>query len=49
VDVAFELTRRDLSVWNVEHQAWELQSGAFGVWAGASSRDLRARAEIVVE
>jgi beta-glucosidase len=47
-DVAFELTRRDLSVWNVEHQAWELQSGAFGVWAGASSRDLRARAEFVV-
>ncbi|KAF1961768.1 glycoside hydrolase [Byssothecium circinans] len=38
---AFELTRRDLSVWDVRAQGWRVQAGRYGVWVGASSRDLR--------
>ncbi|KAK3950290.1 glycoside hydrolase superfamily [Pseudoneurospora amorphoporcata] len=37
----FELTRRDLSVWDVEAQQWRLRRGEYKVWVGASSRDLR--------
>lgn len=40
--VTFELTRRDLSVWDVVAQQWKLQQGVeYGVSVGASSRDLR--------
>ncbi|KAI1111326.1 glycoside hydrolase superfamily [Nemania sp. NC0429] len=38
--VRFELTRRDLSVWDVAAQKWALPSGEFRVWVGGSSRDL---------
>ncbi|KAM0333268.1 hypothetical protein ACHAQA_001929 [Verticillium albo-atrum] len=38
--VEFALTRRDLSVWDVEAQGWRLQNGTYGVWVGGSSRDL---------
>lgn len=38
--VSFDLTRRDLSVWDVVAQKWRLQSGDYGVFVGASSRDL---------
>lgn len=48
-EVVFALHRRDLSVWNVEAQNWEVQRGRYGVWVGASSRDLRLEGEIVVE
>ncbi|KAK8245476.1 beta-glucosidase-like protein [Phyllosticta capitalensis] len=44
----FELRRRDLSVWNVVAQEWELQKGSYKLWVGASSRDLRLEGEIVV-
>ncbi|KAJ4392661.1 hypothetical protein N0V85_006899 [Neurospora sp. IMI 360204] len=37
----FALTRRDLSVWDVEVQQWRLRRGEYKVWVGASSRDLR--------
>jgi beta-glucosidase len=47
--VEFALDRRDLSVWNVGAQKWELQRGAYKVWVGASSRDVRVEGEIVVE
>ncbi|RAH50363.1 beta-glucosidase [Aspergillus brunneoviolaceus CBS 621.78] len=40
VAVSFSLTRRDLSTWNVEAQAWELQTGEYQVYVGRSSRDL---------
>ena len=46
--VEFALQRRDLSIWNVEVQEWELQRGRFGVWIGASSRDVRLSGELVV-
>ncbi|KAB5566115.1 beta-glucosidase 1 [Coniochaeta sp. 2T2.1] len=38
---SFELTRRDLSVWDVVHQEWRLPRGQYKIWVGASSRDLR--------
>ena len=40
VQVVFELTRRDLSVWDTMAQDWELQNGSYTVEVGASSRDL---------
>lgn len=40
-DVVFELTRRDLSVWDVAMQGWVLQAGSYDVYVGASSRDIR--------
>tara|TARA_R110002003_G_scaffold198_5_gene15460 strand:- start:10500 stop:11969 length:1470 start_codon:yes stop_codon:yes gene_type:complete len=47
-EVEFALDRRDLSIWNVTAQAWELQRGSYKVWIGASSRDKRQEGEIVV-
>lgn len=47
----FELTRRDLSVWDVVAQQWKLQSGEgveYKLWIGASSRDLRLSGVLVV-
>ncbi|KHE86727.1 glycoside hydrolase family 3 protein [Neurospora crassa] len=40
-EAEFELTRRDLSVWDVEMQQWRLRRGKYKIWVGASSRDLR--------
>ncbi|TQS32255.1 hypothetical protein Golomagni_07436, partial [Golovinomyces magnicellulatus] len=37
----FELTRRDLSVWDVVSQKWVVQAGTYKIYAGASSRDIR--------
>ncbi|KAJ4992147.1 glycosyl hydrolase family 3 N terminal domain-containing protein [Stagonosporopsis vannaccii] len=48
-EVQFSLDRRDLSIWNVAAQQWELQKGSYKVWIGASSRDIRAEGEIAVE
>lgn len=39
--VHFELTRRDLSVWDVVSQAWSIQEGEYKIFVGASSRDVR--------
>lgn len=36
----FDLLRRDLSEWDVVAQKWKLQSGSYGIYVGASSRDL---------
>ncbi|KAF4784956.1 beta-glucosidase [Colletotrichum scovillei] len=38
--VQFELTRRDLSIWDVVAQAWTLQDGNYTIFVGASSRNL---------
>ncbi|KAK3906068.1 putative beta-glucosidase M [Staphylotrichum tortipilum] len=48
-EVVFELTRRDLSVWDVVKQGWRLRRGRYAVWVGGSSRDLRVKVEVVVE
>lgn len=44
----FELTRRDLSVWDVAAQQWRLARGEYGVHVGASSRDLRVNGTITI-
>lgn len=40
-EVTFELTRRDLSVWDVPSQAWVFQRGRYVFYVGSSSRDIR--------
>jgi beta-glucosidase len=49
-DVEFKLSRYDLSIWNVEQQAWVApEAGAtIGVHVGASSRDLRLQGTITL-
>ncbi|OIW24701.1 glycosyl hydrolase family 3 N terminal domain-containing protein [Coniochaeta ligniaria NRRL 30616] len=44
----FELTRRDLSVWDVVRQQWRLLRGEYRIWVGASSRDLRLEARLTI-
>ncbi|KAH7196454.1 glycoside hydrolase superfamily [Fusarium flagelliforme] len=39
--VKFELTRRDLSYWDVEEQNWRVEDGEFVIAVGDSSRDLK--------
>ncbi|KZL66043.1 beta-glucosidase [Colletotrichum tofieldiae] len=46
--VQFEIMRRDLSVWDVETQAWTIQEGKYTVFAGASSRDLPLSQDIII-
>jgi beta-glucosidase len=36
----FELTRRDLSFWDVDAQKWRLRRGEYTVWAGSDSGNL---------
>ena len=38
--VSFDLTRRDLSMWDVVAQQWKLQRGKYYIYVGASSRIL---------
>jgi beta-glucosidase len=45
--VHFELTRRDLSIWDTVQQSWVLQSGKYTVYVGASSRDIRLSGSLV--
>ena len=46
--MAFELTPRDLSVWDEGAGGWAVAKGTFGVLVGSSSRDIRAQAQLVV-
>ncbi|RDW78216.1 putative beta-glucosidase-related glycosidase [Coleophoma crateriformis] len=46
--VLFEVTRRDLSTWDVVAQEWKLQKANYTVSIGASSRDLRLNSTIVL-
>lgn len=47
--VTFELTRRDLSRWDVVAQKWHLGSGSYKIYVGASSRKLPLNALLTVE
>lgn len=40
-EITFNLRRKDLSYWDVVAQQWKVPSGAFSVYVGASSRDIR--------
>lgn len=44
----FQLRRRDLSVWNVEKQEWQIVRGDYKFNIGASSRDLRVSGTMTV-
>ncbi|KAI1100952.1 glycoside hydrolase family 3 protein [Jackrogersella minutella] len=46
--VSFDLTRRDLSVWDVVAQKWSLQTGEYGVLIGGSSRDLPLQGTLTI-
>ncbi|KAH8646626.1 family 3 glycoside hydrolase [Xylariales sp. PMI_506] len=46
--VRFELTRRDLSQWDVVSQTWVVQEGIYAISVGASSRDIRLKGSIKV-
>ncbi|KAI1771552.1 glycoside hydrolase family 3 protein [Hypoxylon cercidicola] len=46
--VAFNVTYRDLSNWDVEAQDWRLTEYPKTVYVGASSRDLRLQQELVL-
>jgi beta-glucosidase len=48
VTFVYELSRRDLSVWDTEQQAWDLQCGEYNVYVGSSSRDIRLTGKITI-
>ena len=45
-DVIFELTRRDLSFWDIKEQKWRIPGGNIGISVGFSSRDLKQEKKI---
>jgi beta-glucosidase len=47
-NVTFSLRRRDLSMWDVEAQEWDVVSGDYVFSAGASSRDLRVSQTVAI-
>ncbi|KAL7782667.1 glycoside hydrolase family 3 protein [Trichoderma ceciliae] len=46
--VSFELTKRDLSIWDVVSQSWIIQEGEYKIFVGASSRDIRLKGTLRV-
>ncbi|KAI1453825.1 glycoside hydrolase family 3 protein [Annulohypoxylon moriforme] len=40
-NVAFELKRRDISIWDTAKQSWVVPAGTFNISVGSSSRDIR--------
>ncbi|KAF4436003.1 beta-glucosidase [Fusarium acutatum] len=48
-EIPFELTRRDLSVWDVVKQDWTLQSGNYTIFVGPSSRTLPLKESFSIE
>jgi beta-glucosidase len=46
--VTFDLDSRDLSYWSASQRRWVLEAGAFDLWVGRSSRDLRLRVTVEV-
>ena len=48
-DVTFTLDKRSFAYWNEEIHDWHVETGAFTIEVGDSSRDLPLRAEVTVE
>jgi len=46
--VTIQLSRFDLSIWDVVSQTWVKPDGDFGIAIGASSRDLRLNGTLSV-
>lgn len=46
--VEFDLTKKDLSVWDVVSQSWKVQRGTYTVYVGSSSRNLELIDTIVI-
>lgn len=46
--VSFELTRRDLSVWNTVMQKWQLQRGTYEIYIGRSSSKLPLKTTLTI-
>jgi len=44
--VTAQLSRLDLSIWDVGKQRWSIPSGSIGILVGASSRDIRLTGSI---
>ncbi|MFI1465248.1 glycoside hydrolase family 3 C-terminal domain-containing protein [Nocardia carnea] len=44
--VTIEVLREDLAYWETRVEQWVLEPGTYRIWAGASSRDLRADTDI---
>ena len=44
--VTFQLSRYDLSVWDVVSQSWQVATGVTGLSVGASSRDIKLKGSI---
>ncbi|KAJ5780789.1 CAZyme family GH3 [Penicillium paradoxum] len=44
----FELTRRDISYWDVQTQKWVVPRGRFTVYVGSSSREIRQHGRFTV-
>ena len=48
-EVAFTLDKRAFAYWNQQIHDWHVETGAFKIEVGASSRDLPLKAEVTVE
>lgn len=46
--VHFDLRRKDLSVWNVEKQEWELRRGTYNIFVGSSVLDIKLRGSFIL-
>ncbi|WP_328474255.1 glycoside hydrolase family 3 C-terminal domain-containing protein [Actinoplanes sp. NBC_00393] len=44
--VSLPLTSRDLAIWDVRHQRWNVDPGTYLIRVGASSRDIRLTGEL---
>lgn len=49
IGATFELTRRDLSIWNVQKQDWTLQADEFEILVEKSVLDRQLRAGLKIE
>jgi beta-glucosidase len=48
VVMEFDLTRRDMSTWDVYQQEWVLQRGEYNVYVGASVLDIRLEGSLII-